>query len=96
VAARAAAERRVAPAAARFTEQGTLVSVAGEGYTDWVSVRALASGGPITTDALVAITRVRDDGTIESSRIGGTYVRVDGPALDGMRAFTATASRSSR
>jgi hypothetical protein len=58
-----------------------LIAVAGDGWTDWIAAPALATGGPIDSDALVCAARVSDDELIASAHVAGTSMRVDAARL---------------
>jgi hypothetical protein len=68
-----------------------LLTVRGDGYTDWIAAGPL-SGGPLETDATVAVCRVLGGRTIEASRVGGTMLRADAAALTRLE-DTATAGK---
>jgi hypothetical protein len=65
---------------------GRIALVSGPDYTDCVTAAGVPLSAAIDTDALLAICRVRADGSIESSRVGGSQLRVDAAAV---RAFVA-------
>jgi hypothetical protein len=73
------AERRLSIAEAGAAGS-RLIAVRGEHPTAWITARGL-SGGPIETDALVGICRMRNGRDVEADRIGGTVFRADAQAL---------------
>jgi hypothetical protein len=55
----------------------SLVAVSGPEGVDWITAAEMPADGPIDTDALVCICRVRDGQVVTVDRIGGTRVAVD-------------------
>jgi hypothetical protein len=47
------------------------------GDTDYVAAAGIAPSRLIDTDALLAVCKVRDDGSLEGRRLGGSYLRLN-------------------
>jgi hypothetical protein len=54
---------------------GLLLAVSGDEQTDWIAAAGVTAGGAMETDAYVAVCRVQGDELIDTTRIGGTFVR---------------------
>jgi uncharacterized heparinase superfamily protein len=91
VAARTSGERRTS--VVNTMHGAGIVAVAGAGHTDFVTVPVLSAEGPIRSDAVIAIARLDDDGTVSSSLLGGTGVDVDTAAIQALARAAASASR---
>jgi hypothetical protein len=75
---------------------GSLVAVAGDGWTDWLTVAGAGDGGPIDTDALVSACRIRNGDLVETHRIGGTRIAADVSSLTAFEPFARAASGETR
>jgi hypothetical protein len=60
---------------------GALALVSAADHVDCVAAAGVSRSHPIDTDALLAVCRIRGDGTIETNRIGGARLNVDTDAL---------------
>jgi hypothetical protein len=79
------ADRSVAGRRVSFVREAagapTLVAVADAGHVDWIAAAGISDGGPIETDARLAVCRVGPDGDIERHMAQGTHIRIDTAAL---------------
>ena len=74
-----------------LVSSAAVLRVMGPDYIDWIAAPRLTSGGPLQTDALVGVCRVRDGLPIETANMGGTYVQADAERLAQLGATIATA-----
>lgn len=56
---------------------GRLLVVSHDNSTEWVAAGGITRGGAIETDAYLAICLIGADRSIETTRVGGTFVRSD-------------------
>jgi hypothetical protein len=65
----------------RVSSQGDagarLLTVRNEDSIDWITAAGLGRGGPLESDALVALCRIDGNGETERARIGGSRIDVD-------------------
>jgi hypothetical protein len=80
IAARVGARRRVSIVDIG-QRRGFLALVRGSDYTDHIRAAEIASAYPIETNALLAVCRVRRDGSVAATSIGGSPVVFDAAAL---------------
>jgi hypothetical protein len=60
---------------------GVIFSVSGDDYVDWIAASGITGKGAIETDALIGVCRTRAGAAVETTRIGGTFLRADAAAL---------------
>lgn len=61
---------------------GVVVTVGGDGYTDWIAAGTEDSDAPVQTDGLIGICRWKDGTQIDGLHIGGSYLRADARMLE--------------
>jgi hypothetical protein len=61
-----------------------------------VTAAGVGNEGPVNSDALVSVCRVRDGLVIAADRIGGTRLEVDAARLAAIDPFPATAGEAWR
>ncbi|MGQ0734885.1 MAG: heparinase II/III domain-containing protein [Acidobacteriota bacterium] len=66
------------------------IAIAGLDHTDWIEVPGVAETGAISTDATLAVCRMRRSGQLDRFSLAGTYLRIDPTALAGLDLRAAT------
>ena len=58
-----------------------LIGVVGDSWVDWIAAESVTTAPAMSTDGRLAVCRVTESGTAEQAHALGTYLRIDGPAL---------------
>jgi hypothetical protein len=56
---------------------GSFVTISGHDYTDVVTAAGIGRGGPIRTDGLMAVCRLRRGQVLEAAGVGSSFVEMD-------------------